>query len=396
MPPPLATAPKLALCGALILLAAPALGDEERVSLEYRASAGCPSRDDFMAQVAARTSLARWVESPAAERRFAVAVSKRGRKTAGKLAIQSLDGAVATREVAGESCDEVVAALALVVALAIDPKARVEPTPAPASPAAAPGPVEPVGPAAPSAPASPSGPSGPAPGPTSAAPSPPAAAPAAAPLPPPVVAPAPAPVPVLSAPPAAAGPAFLGHPLAARAAARWRLAVGAGAAGTSGLGAKLSFVVRPAFADLTRHGPGWLAPSFRVAASYLPDRDVQQGGGGRRAELSRLAGELSGCPVLVRIHRALGVRPCVGLEAGALWASGGGVDVPADRVALWLAATVPVRLQYSPVDWALVEVGAELGVPILRQRFYFEPDATVLEVAPVYGAFGGDLGFRFR
>ena len=55
----------------------------------------------------------------------------------------------------------------------------------------------------------------------------------------------------------------------------------------------------------------------------------------------------------------------------------------------------PFRLQWIPVDWALLEAQGEIGVPLIRQRYYFEPDRTVLEVESVVGSFGGGVGVRF-
>ncbi|MBI4704838.1 MAG: hypothetical protein HY744_27355 [Deltaproteobacteria bacterium] len=152
----------------------------------------------------------------------------------------------------------------------------------------------------------------------------------------------------------------------------------------------------PAFVDLSRHGPGWQAPSLRLAFSYLPERDVEQvvgspAGQVGTAELSRFAGELSGCPLQIRFRPTLVLRPCLGVQAGALLATVGGVDEPADQVVPWLAGTMPLRLQYSPLDWALIELSAELGVPLVRHRFYFEPDLTVLQVSPIFAALGWQL-----
>ena len=61
----------------------------------------------------------------------------------------------------------------------------------------------------------------------------------------------------------------------------------------------------------------------------------------------------------------------------------------------WVAILAPLRLQWSPAPWALLEVQGELGVPLVRPRYYFEPDRTVVTYDPVVGTIGGEAGVRF-
>ncbi|MBW2528493.1 MAG: hypothetical protein JRI23_30235, partial [Deltaproteobacteria bacterium] len=115
----------------LVAFTAGAAEDEERVHLQYERSGPCAGRDAFVAQVAARTPKARWATSPEGVRVFQVTLAadpeegERWSQAAGTLTILDTDGSRATRRVEGDSCEEVLAAVALIAALAIDPQADV-------------------------------------------------------------------------------------------------------------------------------------------------------------------------------------------------------------------------------------------------------------------------------
>jgi len=117
-----------ALCGAASALAClclvgPARADKEAISLAYEVGAGCPDRRQFIEHVRTFTSKAEIVDDDGApRRRFAVRVSGGGGKVQGQLTIDD-HGAKSTRNVAGARCDEVISALALATAIAVDPDA---------------------------------------------------------------------------------------------------------------------------------------------------------------------------------------------------------------------------------------------------------------------------------
>ena len=64
-----------------------------------------------------------------AARAFVVTVTAETATIRGLLSITSLGGSVSRREVTGDTCSEVVSALALITALAIDPSATTAPDP---------------------------------------------------------------------------------------------------------------------------------------------------------------------------------------------------------------------------------------------------------------------------
>jgi hypothetical protein len=375
-------------CLGALLLAPAARADEERVHLRYDASAGCGGEAAFVSDVAARTPKARWVEQGEGVRVFEIAVrlgppAAKGERTAaiGDLTIRDLAGGIYQRQLRGRSCDEVVDALALVTALAIDPHASIEPTPSPAPP---PGPVAPNEPGRALAP-----------GTVGAAP-------------------VPSPTPALSSapPPAQASPKSPGgssrglerpgmpavgtgppepSPPVEPLPPSWRWAIGLQVAGASGLGSGLGLELA-AWAEVARDGTELLSPSFRLGLSYEPKRTFELSNG--QAEIWRLAAHPSGCPIRVAFHPSVGLSPCLGAEVGFLHGVGY-VEPTAEADVLWLALTAAARLDWRPWDWALLELQGELGVPLVRQRFYFEPDETIVTADAAYGTIGGSLGARF-
>lgn len=115
---------------AALLGTAPALGDDavSAIRIAYGSPGDCPGSAAFTSQVLRRTSrlrLARAGEASVVPMQVTISVGRRGYR--GRLELTRSDGRVHDREVDGETCEEVVAALALVTALAFDPHASIEP-----------------------------------------------------------------------------------------------------------------------------------------------------------------------------------------------------------------------------------------------------------------------------
>ncbi len=123
-----------ALTTAYLCMASPARADKEAIALDYQPSAGCPDRSKFVERVQAITSKAEIVsdDGGAQRRKFGIHVSRAANVVHGELTIDDR-GVKTTRMVSGATCDEVISALALATALAVDPEALgAEPQPAPA------------------------------------------------------------------------------------------------------------------------------------------------------------------------------------------------------------------------------------------------------------------------
>src|SRR5262249_31537182 len=83
------------------------------VRVVYGAPTGCPSEDAFFAEVAARTPRARRAAEEAPARTFEVSLMKGSEASFGRVTIRDADGTASERDVTGDTCGEVVSALAL-------------------------------------------------------------------------------------------------------------------------------------------------------------------------------------------------------------------------------------------------------------------------------------------
>ena len=112
-----------ATAGIAALVAWSALADAgEGVKLDYQVDASCAGQDAFVAEVHARSPRIRF--APDAARSLVVRVEPRGGKLVGRIELGGTQ-----RTVAGATCEEVISALGLVTALALDPLASTAPNP---------------------------------------------------------------------------------------------------------------------------------------------------------------------------------------------------------------------------------------------------------------------------
>ncbi|MEJ7731194.1 MAG: hypothetical protein WKG00_18510 [Polyangiaceae bacterium] len=339
--------------------------DAEPIRIELQAHAGCPDAAAFTGEIRARTARARVAAESESARTFSVRIEPAGKGSRGKLTIRSLDGQSSIREVSGKTCAEVTSALALISALAIDPRASTAATPPPVPP----GPVGPTGPP-------------PTPPPTGPAPLSGAAPPGA----------------LLSAMPGdLAPPLALPLPIAAEQApepiARWRFSVGqeiVGLAGPSkGMSQGLSL-----YLDATRADPGFWAPSLRVSLTRASSGIVPTSAGDASFRLTSLRGDF--CPLRLGPDD-IAVRLCATGEAGALEGYG---FVYAVRP--WFTIGGLGRLQWVMLDFLQLDVFGGLNLPLIRHKFYFptvdDPDVHVpIHEVPWAGGLGGvGVGIRFH
>jgi hypothetical protein len=103
----------------------------EPIHLLYRAPPGCPDETAFVTRVRARTARMRLAGASEAVRSFTVEVES-GRSALGRVVVEDRDHSQSTRQVRADTCSDVVDALALMVALAVDPTS-VAPTAATSS-----------------------------------------------------------------------------------------------------------------------------------------------------------------------------------------------------------------------------------------------------------------------
>ncbi len=99
----------------------------EPLAVAYEAPDGCPTSSAFFREVSARTTRARAAQPNERARVMHVVVTKRGEEHSGRLWIEDASTASTARSVSGKTCAEVVGALALIGALAVDPRASTAP-----------------------------------------------------------------------------------------------------------------------------------------------------------------------------------------------------------------------------------------------------------------------------
>lgn len=341
--------PSLALL-ALLVLATRRAPAEERVPIRatYSAPSACPCSEELVRQVLARSDRLRVAHGDELARELVFEISSVEDGYRGTFALSVGAGTTDRRAVAAEDCAEVVRALGLIAALAIDPQARLEFEPRNAEASAdAPAPV-----------------------------TPPPASPAA---PPPVAAAVPGPAPRRNTP---------SQSLSGAVGLRLEMA--------TGLGSILVLVPR-AVSDIT------LPREVRLALSVGGTRSVVQRDRVSTA-LTLATARLELC--VPAVQRAMVLAPCGGLDIGRLWArpsQDSELDQMEEDSRLWLAPLVGLRLAWSPArepTGTRLEAETILAAiwPTIRGDYYFrsnEEMVRVHEVPVVAGFLGVGLGLRF-
>lgn len=360
--------PGAAACVAILVIASAARAQPEApepLEIAYEAPEGCPSASAFFREITARTTRARAAQPGERARVMHVVVTKRGDDHAGRLWIDDASVSSSSRSVAGKTCGEVVGALALIGALAVDPRASTAPIAAASG--ADPTRREPAAPAVAAAEKA-TQPGDPAPGPEEPR----------------------ARERDVAAPSSARSPSSSSSPSPSRSL-RGRLEVGVQAEVATYAGAVPSGRI---FGDVSI-GPreGLFAPAFRLsfARSLAVDEAASIGG----ATLRFTTGGLDVCPVRVVIAVPLAFRPCAGGSAGVLEASGTGVAGSVDRSRPWVAVSALGRLVWEPLSW--LDVDLEVGgiAPLYRESFFFAPSVPVYEAPPVAFLTRAGVGVRF-
>jgi hypothetical protein len=312
----------------------------EPVRFDYRAPPGCPDGDSFRARVDARTKRARVAEPGELARNFVVEVRADGAGAMATLSFSDSRGAPVVRAVRGETCDEVVSAIALVTALAIEA-----------------GTTE-------------------AGSPRSAAPQQPKAA----------------------TPARADPPAEMGGKRTPRAPEPDVLAVlvGAETGVTTWLGPSPSLGIG-VFGELGRYAGASGRLTLLRATSHalvaLPD-DASTF---RGADFTALVARIEGCPLAAALGSGFRAVPCLGLGLGALEGAGdrATIDNPERRSIPWADLVPALRVDWTLADSLVFFLEGELGIPLRRHDFVLHnPDQTVFTV-PTLGA-GVSFGMAWR
>jgi len=326
----------IVLASLLTVSIAGAAPSAESAHVAYDAPSGCPTGEQFVAEVQARTARVAVVLDPGvAPLRLAVSISVADGATSGRLQIDAGDGET-VRTVAGDTCGEVVSALVLVAALAIDPNATTM------------------------------------------------ASPPAAPEPPP----SPPPLPAQGALP----PRDTRHlPDGSRERGRARRgAVGAGVAMVGGIAPAVLIGASAAVGITMRLGP--LSPVLR--AGFAEASGGARGTSAPTASFTWNSATLEGCPHRFELS-VLSLEPCVRFEAGAVDAAGSNVVPTREVTRAWLAAGAVGRAEWTIAAPVFVELEAGARAPLVRVRYIFEPDSEYYRAPAVAGFASAGIGVHF-
>jgi hypothetical protein len=332
------------------------------VSIDYGAPAACPRAEGFAAELAARTPRTHFVSAGPHVRTLVVRIAAHRRRFGGRLVVREPTGGETERAVSANTCAEVVSALSLIAAVAIDPIAAAA--------------------AAGTAPTTAS----------TEATAPPASA-ATADTPP---------IPDSARRVVASSPNDGGldegvpdvdddadQPPPPRTG--WAVALGAHAGVVRGVAPETLFLA-PIFVDVAHETPALFQPAVRLRLERSGSGTVASGAAS--ADFSWTAASLDFCPIAIEAGR-FGARPCVRVEGGELAVRG--VDVSPSRrgLGLWLAMGPVARGRVRIAGPLFVELEVAANVAFVRDRFFVEPGSTVFR-APLFGATataGGGIGF---
>jgi hypothetical protein len=399
-------------CGAIALSALtatclPAQGsaEPESVCIRYSAPKGCPDQTAFIRALRQRTARFRLSRGTEHTRAFLVTITQADPLVAGRLEVQSSGAKPSLRSVRGKTCDEVMAALAFMTALAIDPSAPSAPSarsPSASSPAPSPpGSASPVAAspaartnrAARSSAADALAPAlGAAPSAASSAPPPAAGRSHESPSRRDASSPRATPSEMVLRPPAA--------PSNGPAAARWRWSAG-GHGGVSlrmspsmGLGGLL-------FVEAAAPGAAVLGPVLRAGLFLNQSGATLASGAG--AGFQWAAGMVEGCPLRLGVFDSrVAFHACLAFHLGLLRGQGRSLDRPEKTNDLWADVGPVARVRAAISARFFLEAQGMLALP-LRRLTYDVYDAgpsrspTTVFTVPWVGALAGiGVAYEFR
>lgn len=287
--------------------------------------------------------------------RIAVSIEKRHARWVGTLSLQAPGGEPARRRVSAASCRELASVLALVAALAIDPEAstaRLRP-PKPPAPKPAPQPKPKL--KLKSAP------------PPRHEPRPPA---------------------VEVVPPA---------PRRVAAPVRWRFGAGVQTGFVGAVAPGVSPELR-ALATFARERRGAWAPELAISVAVAGRTSSTAP---TSTTFTWITARLDACPVVWRALPDLGVRPCVGFDAGALLADSAQKSTvfqsDSTQSTLWLSGDGLLAVEWRAASFLELRGSGGVLVPLLRRPFVFDQagggSSQVYRAPPVGGE--GELGLVF-
>jgi hypothetical protein len=133
------------------------------------------------------------------------------------------------------------------------------------------------------------------------------------------------------------------------------------------------------------------SPAIAIAVGHSERNGLEQLGG--TASFVLTAAQLEVCPVWIGMHRRLGARACALAVAGVLTAEGTQTLAPEVQRRAFALFGGSAALMYEPAWRVVLVASGGLGVPLQRYAYQFEPD-VFYRAAPV--AVTASLGIGLR
>ncbi len=175
-------------------------------------------------------------------------------------------------------------------------------------------------------------------------------------------------------------------------ASRFRFATGVGASLASGVAPSPLFGGL-VFAEITREA-GTLSQAVRLGVERSLSGQIGFATGA--AALSRTIGVIEVRPWSFAVGSWV-FAPSLGIEAGALHGDGSGILLPGHPTRPWVAADLGGGATWRFYGPLFLDITATLGVPFVRDSFYFDPHPETTLFRPSAAGFRGvaGLGVRF-
>ena len=343
---------------AVLMAAQPAFADQEPIILDYQVTENCPRKPEFLADVRVRTALANQRDGRDARQFVVTAQQVSDGEFLGTLRIVSPGGSSSMpREVTDASCLEVVRTLALITALAIDPRASTGPSTIGTDQSK----TSVVSPQVPG----------------------------------------PFPIPMNSPPPSANAPTSPSSQMHAHQhqPVDWQWS-----GGMQGLGlfhvAPIAALGGGLFAQVEPRGTWIIWPDFRLTAAYATTTGTWTGSAGVGARSWWLLARAEACPGRFDTpHGELALRFC-GLLDGGVFTNTGVIQNPQTTRREWFALGPAIRLTLRMSSLLFMDFEPALIIPLTRWRFTYKdsstsPDQGMDQIRSVGESFGFGFGYRF-
>jgi hypothetical protein len=318
-------------------LATPDPGTEPHpVQVEFDAPAGCADANSFFSSLRSRTNRVRQAEENEPHTTLRVRLAQMRGYILGELRVVDDRGRTDTRKVQGANCDDVVQALSLTAALAVDPSVLLSAPAAPPERATSPEATAPPEPAVPPKPAAP----------------PELATTALADRAP------------------GAGSQSLHAPIP-------RFEFGVSPVGATLLSSSFSLGVALS-ARMTLTGSGVFRPTMGLGAAYLRN-DVLQSPGVAQASLTGIAATV--CPLRLSAS-IVTLQPCGLALGGWLTVLGHQAEHTYSVDRLWLSAGGVLRISAYLGRGLSLEVETGITAPFIRRRFFTTTQDNVVRETP--------------